>query len=76
MAQIDTLAQQFELDRPYLRGVAYRMLGSFDDAEDAVQDAWLRASAAKVGRDRKRARLADHHRQPRLPEHVARPPHT
>ena len=46
MAQIDTLAQQFELDRPYLRGVAYRMLGSFDDAEDAVQDAWLRASAA------------------------------
>src|SRR6478735_4300001 len=48
MAQIDTLAQQFELDRPYLRGVAYRMLGSFDDAEDAVQDAWLRASAAKV----------------------------
>lgn len=48
MAQIDTFAQQFELDRPYLRGVAYRMLGSFDDAEDAVQDAWLRASAAKV----------------------------
>jgi RNA polymerase sigma-70 factor (ECF subfamily) len=46
MAQTDTLAQQFELDRPYLRGVAYRMLGSFDDAEDAVQDAWLRASAA------------------------------
>jgi RNA polymerase sigma-70 factor (ECF subfamily) len=46
MAQIDTLAQQYELDRPYLRGVAYRMLGSFDDAEDAVQDAWLRAAAA------------------------------
>ena len=46
MTQTDTLAQQFELDRPYLRGVAYRMLGSFDDAEDAVQDAWLRASTA------------------------------
>ncbi len=48
MAQINTLAQQFERDRPYLRGVAYRMLGSIDDAEDAVQDAWLRASAAGI----------------------------
>ncbi len=46
MTQTDVLTQQFELDRPYLRGVAYRMLGSFDDADDAVQDAWLRASAA------------------------------
>lgn len=43
---IDPLSEQFELYRPYLRGVAYRMLGSFDDAEDAVQDAWLRATAA------------------------------
>lgn len=58
MAQTDTLAQQFELDRPYLRGVAYRMLGSFDDAEDAVQDAWLRASAAGAeGIDNMRAWL-------------------
>lgn len=46
MAQTDPLVLQFELHRPYLRGVAYRMLGSFDDAEDAVQDAWLRATAA------------------------------
>ncbi|MCA9860245.1 MAG: sigma-70 family RNA polymerase sigma factor [Thermomicrobiales bacterium] len=47
MAQtIDPFVQQFELHRPYLRGVAYRMLGSFDDAEDAVQDAWLRAATA------------------------------
>ena len=43
MAQTDSLVLQFEQHRPYLRGVAYRMLGSFDDAEDAVQDAWLRA---------------------------------
>lgn len=48
MAQIDALTQQFELNRPYLRGVAYRMLGSVDDAEDAVQDAWLRASSAST----------------------------
>ena len=46
MAQTDSLVLQFEQHRPYLRSVAYRMLGSFDDAEDAVQDTWLRATAA------------------------------
>ena len=48
MAQTDPLVHQFELHRPYLRSVAYRMLGSFDDAEDAVQDTWLRATAAGI----------------------------
>jgi RNA polymerase sigma-70 factor (ECF subfamily) len=37
-------AEQFELHRPQLRKVAYRMLGSVGDAEDAVQEAWLRLS--------------------------------
>jgi RNA polymerase sigma-70 factor, ECF subfamily len=36
------LAQQFETQRTHLRGVAYRMLGSLSDADDAVQEAWLR----------------------------------
>ena len=36
------LAEQFEDHRDHLRGVAYRMLGSVDEAEDAVQEAWLR----------------------------------
>jgi RNA polymerase sigma factor (sigma-70 family) len=38
----DWLAQRFEAQRPRLRAVAYRMLGSTAEAEDAVQDAWLR----------------------------------
>ncbi len=38
------LADRFEENRPRLRNVAYRMLGSLDDADDAVQEAWLRLS--------------------------------
>jgi len=38
------LAQEFESQRPRLRAVAYRMLGSQSEAEDAVQEAWLRLS--------------------------------
>jgi RNA polymerase sigma factor (sigma-70 family) len=40
------LAQRFEEHRPRLRAVAYRMLGSLSEADDAVQDAWLRVSRA------------------------------
>src|SRR5436305_9961240 len=42
----ESLAQQFEQQRPRLRAVAYRMLGSLSEADDAVQDAWLRLSRA------------------------------
>ncbi|HZF59704.1 MAG TPA: sigma factor, partial [Rubrobacter sp.] len=38
------LAERFEEHRTRLRGVAYRMLGSTSEAEDAVQEAWLRLS--------------------------------
>jgi RNA polymerase sigma-70 factor (ECF subfamily) len=38
----DRLAEQFEEHRTHLRGVAYRMLGSMAEADDAVQEAWLR----------------------------------
>ena len=42
MAEQGWLTEQFEQNRPRLRGVAYRMLGSLSEAEDAVQEAWLR----------------------------------
>jgi len=42
MSDRDWLAAQFEEQRPHLRRVAYRMLGSLDESEDAIQEAWLR----------------------------------
>jgi RNA polymerase sigma factor (sigma-70 family) len=42
----DGIASQFEEHRSHLRDVAYRMLGSASDADDAVQEAWLRVSRA------------------------------
>ena len=40
----DWLAQRFEENRTHLRGVAYRMLGSISEADDALQEAWLKLS--------------------------------
>jgi RNA polymerase sigma-70 factor, ECF subfamily len=44
MDERDWLAERFEENRGHLRGVAYRMLGSLSDADDAVQESWLRLS--------------------------------
>src|SRR3954454_8315779 len=44
MDEREWLAGQFEEHRTHLRAVAYRMLGSLSEADDAVQDAWLRLS--------------------------------
>jgi RNA polymerase sigma factor (sigma-70 family) len=46
----DWLAQQFEDNRPRLRAVAYRMLGSVSEADDALQEAWLRLGRTDAGR--------------------------
>ena len=48
MTELDTLAERFETHRAHLRGVAYRMLGSLSEAEDAVQEAWLRLARADL----------------------------
>jgi RNA polymerase sigma-70 factor (ECF subfamily) len=44
MDEREWLADRFEAHRAHLRGVAYRMLGSLTEADDAVQDSWLRVS--------------------------------
>jgi RNA polymerase sigma-70 factor (ECF subfamily) len=49
MEQQDWLAQRFEEHRPRLRAVAYRMLGSVSEADDAVQDTWMRLSRIDAG---------------------------
>lgn len=46
MTDGDAIARAFEAQRPHLRAVAYRMLGSTGEADDAVQEAWLRLSRA------------------------------
>src|SRR6266536_2939368 len=43
------LAERFEEHRTRLRAVAYRMLGSLSEADDAVQEAWLRLSRSNTG---------------------------
>jgi RNA polymerase sigma factor (sigma-70 family) len=44
MDERDVLAERFEANRTHLRGVAYSMLGSMSEADDAVQESWLRLS--------------------------------
>jgi len=47
--ETDWLAERFEEQRGHLRAVAYRMLGSLTEADDALQDAWIRVSRAGAG---------------------------
>src|ERR687890_1712483 len=49
MDERDWLAQRFQEHRPRLRAVAYRMLGSTSEADDAVQEGWVRLSRSNAG---------------------------
>ncbi|WP_327139562.1 sigma-70 family RNA polymerase sigma factor [Nocardia sp. NBC_01327] len=49
MTRLDLLAVEFEGQRPRLKSVAYRMLGSLAEADDAVQEAWLRLARTDSG---------------------------
>jgi RNA polymerase sigma-70 factor, ECF subfamily len=49
MDERDWLAERFQEHRPRLRAVAYRILGSTSEADDAVQEAWIRLSRSKAG---------------------------
>ncbi|MFI7416519.1 RNA polymerase sigma factor SigJ [Nonomuraea sp. NPDC049684] len=49
MTPHDFLADEFQGHRPHLKAVAYRMLGSLTEAEDAVQEAWLRLARSDAG---------------------------
>ncbi|GAA0283630.1 RNA polymerase sigma factor SigJ [Actinomadura nitritigenes] len=49
MTDEDRLAAEFEAHRPYLHAVAFRVLGSHSDADDAVQEAWLRLARTGGG---------------------------
>src|SRR5215218_1436946 len=49
MDEHNWLAKRFEADRTHLKAVAYRMLGSLSEADDAVQEAWLRLSRSDTG---------------------------
>src|ERR687891_296609 len=54
----ERLAEQFEEHRAHLRAVAYRMLGSASEAEDAVQESWIRLGRTDVSAvENLRARL-------------------
>ncbi|MEW2031480.1 sigma-70 family RNA polymerase sigma factor [Streptomyces roseifaciens] len=49
MSEKDFLAERFEEFRPHLKAVAYRMLGSLAEAEDAVQETWFKLNRSDVG---------------------------
>ena len=49
MNESEWLAERFEEHRSHLRAVAYRMLGSLAEADDALQEAWIRLSRSDTG---------------------------
>ena len=74
MTESEWLAAAFEEHRDHLRAVAYRLLGSSSDADDAVQDTWLKLTGARPRRGGEPRRLADDRRRAGVPQHAPVPP--
>ena len=72
MDEREWLTERFEQHRPHLRAVAYRMLGSVSESDDALQEAWLRVRDQDPGDRSEHASLADDGRRPGVSEHAAR----
>ncbi len=70
----DPVGEAFEAQRDRLHAVAHRMLGSHADAEDVVQEAWLRLSRQDTADHPQPGRLADHRGRPDQPRRPAIPP--
>ena len=66
--------EEFEQNRDHLRAVAQRMLGSAAEADDAVQEAWLRLSRSDTAGVENMRSVADDGGQPHLPRHAPGPP--
>src|SRR6267154_2668772 len=71
MNEVDWLAERFEEKRTHLQAVAFRMLGSLSEADDAVQETWLRLSRSDTSGCREPRWLADHRRGQGVPGHAA-----
>ena len=65
------LAEKFEANRAHLRAVAYRMLGSTGEVDDAVQETWLRLSRSDTSAVGNLGGWLTTVRRPRLPRHAA-----
>ncbi len=70
------LANEFDHHRAHLQAVAQRMLGNTGEADDAVQEAWLRLTRSDAADDRQPRWLADDGRRPDLPRPAAVPHHS
>ena len=71
MDEHEWLAEQFEANRAHLRAVAYRMLGSLSEADDAVQEVLAPPQPLRHERRREPGRMADDGRRAGVPRHAA-----
>ena len=73
MDERNSLAQRFEAARDHLHAIAWRILGSRTEAEDAVQESWLRLASVDVATIDNVPGWLTHRRFPHLPRHASRP---